>query len=99
METYVCKKCGMELPIENFKLTRWGTRAAVCNDCVTSARIASAKRIADEKEQERQKQIDERKLHRLSDFTPRELMEELARRGYEGKLTYTEVHEIDITNF
>ncbi|MBR0291023.1 MAG: hypothetical protein IJQ79_02700 [Bacteroidales bacterium] len=33
----------------------------------------------------------------ISSFTPRELMEELARRGYRGKLTYQQ--EIDITKF
>jgi hypothetical protein len=31
----------------------------------------------------------------LSDFTPRELMLELKRRGYEGRLTYVETHMID----
>lgn len=35
---------------------------------------------------------------RLADFTPRELMEELRRRGYEGKLYYTEVHTIELSN-
>lgn len=39
------------------------------------------------------------KKMRLSEFTPRELMEELVRRGYKGKLSYTEVHEIDLSNF
>ena len=33
----------------------------------------------------------------LDKYTPRELMTELARRGYEGRLTYKQV--IDITNF
>lgn len=33
----------------------------------------------------------------LKDYTPRELMVELARRGYEGVLTYTERKTIDIT--
>ena len=33
----------------------------------------------------------------IDNFTPRELMEELARRGYRGKLQYTK--EIDITKF
>ena len=33
----------------------------------------------------------------LGQFTPRELMTELANRGYSGKLTYTQT--IDITNF
>ena len=33
----------------------------------------------------------------LDQYSPRELMQELARRGYEGKLTYKQV--IDIQNF
>ena len=33
----------------------------------------------------------------LKDYTPRELMLELKRRGYEGVLTYTERKTIDIT--
>ena len=35
----------------------------------------------------------------LSRFTPRQLMEELARRGYKGELTYTRVERINISNF
>lgn len=33
----------------------------------------------------------------LDKYSPRELMQELARRGYEGRLTYKQV--IDINNF
>ena len=33
---------------------------------------------------------------RLKDFTPRELMVELARRGYKGSLEFTETRVIDI---
>ena len=33
----------------------------------------------------------------LADFTPRELMAELKRRGYEGKITYVETHTIDLS--
>ena len=35
----------------------------------------------------------------LSRFTPRQLMEELAKRGYKGELTYVRVERIDITHF
>lgn len=40
------------------------------------------------------KKIDSVKEMRLKDFTPRELMQELKRRGYEFEMTYTEVHTI-----
>lgn len=90
--TMVCKECGLELPESSFKMTRWGTRAKVCNHC------ASKKIVASKKQNEASKSEMWRNL-RLKDFTPRELMQELARRGYEGKLTFTEVHEIDINNF
>lgn len=87
-EMKICKKCGRSLPVANFKMTHWGKHAAVCNECATAARMSNvAKKEANFKEL------------RLSDFTPRELMEELARRGYEGKLTYTHIETIDITNF
>lgn len=89
METQKCKCCGRELPIEMFKMTRWGTRTQVCHDCDLEHRQANRKA----------KQYSARQLT-LQDYTPRELMmEELARRGYEGKLTYTRVETIDITNF
>lgn len=42
----------------------------------------------------RSKNIDSVKEMRLKDFTPRELMQELKRRGYEFEMTYVEVHKI-----
>ena len=75
-------------PLRISKMTRWSTRAQVCNDCALEHRKANHKA----------KQYSARQLT-LQDYTPRELMEELARRGYEGKLTYTHVETIDITNF
>lgn len=35
----------------------------------------------------------------MEQMTSRQLMEELARRGYKGTLEYTQVKRIDITNF
>lgn len=87
METKICKKCGRELVIDNFKKTRWGGRADVCTDC------------AREKFREtRAKKEQQANARSLGQYTPRELMEELARRGYTGKLTYVETHTIDIEN-
>ncbi len=88
METKTCKECGMELELSNFKKTRWGGVCNVCNQC-------SAKKRTETKQlfliKEREKGLEQ--------YTPRELMEELAKRGYKGKLTFTRVEEIDITNF
>ena len=98
-EKITCTCCGRELAASNFKLTRWGTHAHVCNACAQkkfSATLAAKKEgftgVAD-------KQVKEARTARLADFSPRELMQELARRGYEGKLMYTRVETIDITNF
>ena len=33
-----CKGCGRDLPLSAFKLTRWGTHAKICNDCVAEKR-------------------------------------------------------------
>lgn len=38
METTTCKVCEREQPVTQFRLTRWGTRAEVCNDCATAKR-------------------------------------------------------------
>ena len=95
-KTKVCKCCGRELPETQFSKNLLGY-TNVCQECNKKNRAeALAKRKAD-----RQKVIDalnDRQL-RLNDFTPRELMEELARRGYKGKLTYTQVQEIDLERF
>ena len=88
METKICNTCGRELPIENFRKTRWGGQANVCKECMCNKRVATHK-----KNKEQQHKLA------LADYTPRQLMEELARRGYEGKLTYTKIETIDITNF
>lgn len=52
-----------------------------------------------QKQRNAQKNKDAAMTLGLSAYTPRQLMEELARRGYEGKLTYTKIVTIDITNF
>lgn len=81
-----CYKCGRVLPIEQFYKNRSmpdGLQTA-CKDCIK------------ERDKERQ---NRRKATKIEKFTSRELMEELARRGYRGKLEFIEVHTIDITNF
>lgn len=38
METKTCKVCGRSLPLAVFRLTRWGTHADSCNECITEKR-------------------------------------------------------------
>ena len=92
MEELTCKECGRTLPETAFKTTRWGTKAGVCTECAIAKRKAKATA-------KHEKEVTDARLLRLRDFTPRELMEELAARGYKGTLTYTITQTIDITDF
>ena len=89
--TKVCKCCGKELPIESFYKNGWGV-TSVCKDCHVKL-VAEGKDKKKKLKQQAVDAINARNL-RIQDFTPRELMEELKRRGYEFTITYTEVHTI-----
>ena len=96
MEKRICKCCGRELPIDQFMKNALGV-SHVCKDC------AAEKKRKKREETRRLKQqavdaINARNL-RLNDFTPRELMTELKRRGYEFTITYTETHTITSESF
>lgn len=94
-----CTCCGQVKTLDHFKLTRWGTRVSVCTECATQKLRDNKIRKQQEEEMEKARE-DAKKSERqkmLEQYTPRELMEELARRGYTGELTYT--MKIDITNF
>lgn len=101
METKVCKCCGRELSIENFKITRFGTRVNTCTECATTKMHDNKIRKQQQAEMEKARENAEKRERQkaLEQYTPRELIEELARRGYKGKLQYTQVHIIDIENF
>ena len=94
-----CKICGRTLPETEFKMTRWGVRAGVCNKCATDKRVLTLDVKKQQEQKDTQAQLNDARKLRLAEFTPRELMEELARRGYQGKLTYTVTQTIDINNF
>lgn len=101
METKICECCGRELPIENFGKGRASGVPFVhkiCNECLSmKKREGHAKRKA-ERENKKEYDVEYAKKQRLSEFTPRELMQELRRRGYEGELTYTEVKRINLSS-
>ena len=63
---------------------------SVCSECATNKR-----RENKQKQKVEDMRAETRQLC-LADFTPRELMAELKRRGYEGTLTYVETHTIDL---
>lgn len=95
METKTCKVCGREKGLNDFYRNRIGY-TLVCKDCVSNKR----KTTKDNKNEtvKLRALLSEKRQLALNDFTPRELMLELRRRGYEGNLTYTEVHTINIAN-
>ena len=92
VQTQVCKCCGRELPISDFRVSRLG-RLQTCKECVRRNQVAGHmnKKMAVKKSNE----IEEARTARLQDFKPRELMAELKRRGYEFVMKYAEVHVID----
>jgi len=95
-ETKVCRCCGRELPINNFKNGRYGI-VSVCLDCDKKHRIEKRQARLDEQKKKVEDVRAENRQLCLKDFTARELMEELKRRGFEGKITYVETHTIDLS--
>ena len=95
-ETKVCRRCGRELSISNFKISRYGSRVSVCTECATNKlRENKQKRIDEQKQKAEDMRTENRQLC-LADFTPRELMKRLKDLGYTGKLNYVETHIIDL---
>lgn len=92
-ETQVCKSCGRELPISQFRRNRFGL-LQTCKECMGKKKSEGLKK-RDELDDLR-RQVEEARQLRLRDFQPRELMIRLRELGYEGVLTYTQRHEIDI---
>lgn len=93
METKVCSCCGKEKPVSEFYRNAWGV-TSVCSEC--HAKKSSDGRRKAKEAKSLETRLQEARLLRLQDFTPRELMCELKRRGYEGQFTYTEVHVIKL---
>lgn len=94
-ETRICKVCGRELSINEFAKNGMGI-THVCKECVAE-RKRSKREDTKRLKQQAIDAVNARSL-RLKDFTPRELMQELKERGYEGKLKFVKVEEIDLSN-
>lgn len=81
-QTKTCPKCGRTLPIENFYKNKDGKPYSYCKECV---KVLNAARKITPPDSE----------NPLSAYTPRQLMQELKRRGYTGKLYIQQVADLD----
>lgn len=85
METKVCKVCGKELPLSEFRKSLLVPNGiATCKKCVNEKR----------KKTKLFKETTGSTNSELAKFTPRELIEELKSRGYKGKLYVTRIIEL-----
>lgn len=85
METKVCKVCGQELPLSEFRKSPFTTNGiATCNKCI-SDKIKKTKLF---------NRTESNSNSELAKFTPKELIGELKSRGYKGKLYVTRTIEL-----
>lgn len=85
METKVCKVCGQELSLSEFRKSLLVPNGiATCKKCVNE-KIKKTKLF---------KETTGSTNSELAKFTPRELIEELKSRGYKGKLYVTRTIEL-----
>jgi hypothetical protein len=95
METKKCSKCNQVKPISEFYKNasmKDGLQGS-CKDCQSSANRERAHKPLVTVKPEAIAGVNRRPIlnkdNPLSAFTPRELMQELHKRGYEGELMYT----------
>ena len=101
METKKCTSCGKELPITAFRKGKANGvefLTNICSECISKKQSDGWKRKKEQTAKAKLDLVEDAKKQRLSEFTPRELMEELKRRGYVGTLEYVEVHKINLEN-
>lgn len=107
METKICKKCGQELPLENFSKNA-KMKDGLQNHCKACASEYSRQIWQRKKAKRKENELIEfEKKYKvytnrdLAKFTPRDLMLELKARGYEGELLFREVkvteHRINLS--
>lgn len=99
-----CYHCGVEKPITEFYDSKRSLdgKLSWCKECMKEYNRNRNNRIKMENTTMNQTQPQKTDIrggqnNDLSRFTPRELMQELAKRGYRGTLEY--VKRIDITKF
>lgn len=90
VKTKVCTKCGKELPITQFSLNpkSHDGRLSICKTCHSQSIAAGHAKKKEAKSMALPIKGIEGGNPELAKFTPRQLMEELRSRGFEGELTY-----------
>ena len=83
-QTKTCPRCGRTLPIENFYKRSNGQMYTYCKECTKIYNKEHSMRITPPDSE-----------NPLSAYTPRQLMCELKRRGYTGKLYIQQVADLD----
>ena len=98
-ETKTCKICGRELEINQFSSHPKSAdgHTSVCKECMHKLQSEGHKKRKDDKVKSLEEEVQKARSLRLMDFTPRELMKNLADRGYDGEIVYTEVHRIKLS--
>lgn len=92
VKTKVCKKCGQELPLDQF-YTSVNCKDGYLNVCKKCKN--SHDKLRNQIKKESQSGIHKVFINPdLAKFTPRQLIEELRGRGYTGELKYVQVIKI-----
>ena len=83
-QTKTCPRCGRTLSIESFYKRGNGRIYPYCKECTRTYNKERSMRITPPDSE-----------NPLSEYTPRQLMQELKRRGYTGKLYIQQVADLD----
>ena len=81
-QTKTCPRCGRTLTADNFYRRGDGSLYTYCKECVKANNMKYRNTPPDSE-------------NPLSAYTPRQLMQELKRRGYTGKLYIQQVADLD----
>lgn len=97
METKKCTKCGFTMPRSEFYKRKSAPDGlqTYCKKCLDSYALKKRQKKEETSATAVQVLSINKDAKLLADFTPRELMRELSRRGYKGELTF--VQKIDIS--